>query len=753
MAIRFRSRLEDPMVGWALLVALSVALFFFVFMAVAANPFQVLDTSPVDGRGPNPLLQNHPLMAFHPPMLYLGYVGFTVPFAFAMAALITGRFGEGWLEDTRRTTLVAWGFLSVGILLGAWWSYEVLGWGGYWGWDPVENASLLPWLTGTAFIHSVIVQERRGMLRVWNLSLVLATFCLTILGTFLTRSGVVNSVHAFTQSSIGPWLLGFLAVTVATCLGLIAWRADKLHAPGRIDSPVSREAAFLANNLLFTGLAFVVLLGTVFPLVAEALRGNQLAVGEPYFARMTTPIGLGLLFLMAVAPALPWRAVSGDVLRRRLLVPAYAGVIAMLLTVVFLTRSLSTVLAFGLATFAIVAIIRETGYAVRARRNADRLGWVRSFTGTVRSNPRRYGGFVVHIGVICIAVALAASGSFGTEREVRLRRGDSVVVGGYTVTFQDTRTSRTAQKTSISALLALGEERAQPRHLRARGLHLPEQQPGDRHALGPHRHPRGRLPDDRVVTERAGPRHRQHRGELDDALALDRRRAHGARDDRRDRTECAPPDRSPAPGRRRGRACSHRSGAHARAVGGRRGGRVSHPWRWVVLAVGAGISVLAVVLALTVSTDPQEEWNTSRLVGQAAPAFSVEGLDGRPITSESLAGKTVLVNFWNSWCIPCLQEHDALVTWFERNRSDSGVVLLGIVRDDSRNAVRDYVQDENVEWPVAFDPGAKAALDFGTRGQPETYAIGPDGVVVASIFGPVTPPVLDQMVARAQGTG
>ena len=210
-------------------------------------------------------------------------------------------------------------------MLGAWWSYEVLGWGGYWAWDPVENASLLPWLTATAFIHSVIVQERRGMLRVWNLSLVIATFCLTILGTFLTRSGVLNSVHSFTQSAIGPWLLGFLGFVVAVGIGLIAWRGDRLRTPGRIDSPVSREAAFLANNLLFAGLAFVVLLGTVFPLLAEALQGRELSVGEPYFDRMTTPIGLALLFLMAVAPALPWRATTGEVLRDRLLVPAWAG--------------------------------------------------------------------------------------------------------------------------------------------------------------------------------------------------------------------------------------------------------------------------------------------------------------------------------------------------------------------------------------------------------------------------------------------
>ena len=455
MAVRFRTRAADPMVAWALLVAMSVTLFFFLFMAFAANPFELVPgTTPVDGRGPNPLLQNHPLMAFHPPMLYLGYVGFTVPFSFAIAALVTGRFGEGWLADTRRTTLVAWGFLTAGIVLGAWWSYEVLGWGGYWGWDPVENASLLPWLTGTAFIHSVMVQERRGMLRVWNLSLVVATFCLTILGTFLTRSGVVNSVHAFTQSTVGPWLLGFLGLVAAVSLGLIAWRADALHAPGRIDSPVSREAAFLGNNLLFAGLAFVVLLGTVFPLVAEALRGETLSVGTPYFDRMGTPLGLTLLFLMAVAPALPWRAASGEVLRRRLLTPAVVGVAVMVVTLLW-TRDLATILAFGLSAFALAAIARETWVAVRARRGADRVGWSRALGRTVAGNPRRYGGLIVHVGVICIAVAMAASGSFGTKREVRLREGESATVGGYTVTYTGSRVASSDQKRTVSADLAV----------------------------------------------------------------------------------------------------------------------------------------------------------------------------------------------------------------------------------------------------------------------------------------------------------
>ncbi|HEX2064677.1 MAG TPA: cytochrome c biogenesis protein CcsA, partial [Acidimicrobiales bacterium] len=241
MARHFRSRAEDPLVGWATVTGLVVAAFFFALMVGPANPFrEVAGTIPTDGPGPNPLLQNHPLMAVHPPMLYLGYVGFTIPFSFAVAALVTGRVGEGWLVETRRWTLFAWGFLTVGIVLGAWWSYEVLGWGGYWAWDPVENASFLPWLTGTAYIHSVMVQERRGMLRVWNLSLLIATFSLTILGTFLTRSGVLNSVHAFTESGIGPAILAFFALVVAVGVGLIGWRGDQLRSPGAIDSPVSR---------------------------------------------------------------------------------------------------------------------------------------------------------------------------------------------------------------------------------------------------------------------------------------------------------------------------------------------------------------------------------------------------------------------------------------------------------------------------------------------------------------------------------
>jgi cytochrome c-type biogenesis protein CcmF len=445
MSRKFRDRVTDPLVAWATLTALAVSTFFFALMMGPANPFRLVSgPTPLDGPGPNPLLQNHPLVAFHPPMLYLGYVGFTVPFAFAVAALITGRVGEGWLVETRRWTLFAWGFLTLGIVLGAWWSYEVLGWGGYWAWDPVENASFLPWLTATAYLHSVMVQERRGMLRVWNLSLLVATFSLTILGTFLTRSGVLDSVHAFSESAIGPMILGFFALVVAVSVALIGWRGDQLRSPGAIDSPVSREGAFLANNVAFAAFAFVVLLGTVFPLLAEAVNGDQLSVGAPYFNRMTGPIGFTLLFLMAVAPALPWRKASAEVLHRRVLWPAWAGTLTVVACVAFGLRGLGPLLAFGLGAFAGAAAVRQLARSVRAARRAGAPTW-RALVG--RSN----GGMVVHLGVVLIAVAFAASSSYGHKEQFRLTPGQSASVAGHTVTYLGTSTVRKANKTTTSA--------------------------------------------------------------------------------------------------------------------------------------------------------------------------------------------------------------------------------------------------------------------------------------------------------------
>lgn len=455
MAVRYRRRTTDALVGWAMIVMFAVCTFFAGLMMGPADPFvRVAVKAGFDGPGPNPLLQNHILVAFHPPLLYLGYVGFTVPFAFAIGALVTGRLDEGWLYETRRWTLLSWAALTGGIVLGAWWSYEVLGWGGYWAWDPVENASFLPWLTGTAYIHSVLVQERRGMLRVWNISLLVATFSLTILGTFLTRSGVINSVHAFSAGSVGPWLLAFFAFVVVVSVVLIGWRGDRLRAPGSIDSPISREGAFLANNVLFSVFAFVVLLGTVFPLIVEAIDNRRLVVGEPFFNKMTVPIGLTMLFLMAVAPVLPWRKASTELLRQRLFWPAWVGVGALAVALVAGASGLKPLLAFALGGFAAGAAGRQLVLATR------RQGW-RGLVG------RANGGMIVHIGVIVICMALAASGSFTRSQEFVLSTGETASFAGHTFEFVEFRTSADARTSTVSAAVRIdGDQIYEPaRHL------------------------------------------------------------------------------------------------------------------------------------------------------------------------------------------------------------------------------------------------------------------------------------------------
>ncbi len=459
MVWRFRRRSGDPLVAWATLVVYVVAAFFFGLMLGPADPFKhVAGAVPANGPGPNSLLQNNPLVLIHPPMLYLGLVGFTLPFAFAVASLITGRLDEDWQGETRRWTLFAWAFLSMGILLGAWWSYQVLGWGGFWGWDPVENAALLPWLVGTAYLHSVMVQQRRGLLRIWNLSLVVAAFSLTILGTFLTRSGVIQSVHSFSESTIGPLLLGFFGLVLGTGVGLIAWRGDRLRSAGGIDAPISREGAFLANNVLFVGFALVVLLGTVFPLLYEALdHGTQVGVGAPYFNRFFVPVGLALLFLMAVAPALPWRKTTIEVMRGRLAVPAVLGVAVVVACVVAGVRGVAPLLAFGLGAFAAASAGRALVLSVRgayrggrsagaSRGRAALTGW-RGFVG------RANGGMVVHIGVVVVAVGLAAATSYLQRGQLHLAAGQTGTFSGHTVEFVGTRVVSTPSHSSYQAVL------------------------------------------------------------------------------------------------------------------------------------------------------------------------------------------------------------------------------------------------------------------------------------------------------------
>ncbi len=443
--LRYRRQASDPVIRWATLVLYLVSAFFFGLMTSASNPFQTAPGA-TQGLGPNSLLQDNPLVAIHPPLLYIGFVTFTVPFAFAIGMLATGRVGDRWQIECRRWTLVAFTFLSVGIVLGAWWSYQVLGWGGFWGWDPVENAALLPWLCGTAYLHSVLVQERRGLMRVWNLSLSIATFALTILGTFLTRSGVITSVHSFSESTIGPLLIGFFFVVVIVGFGLIAWRGDRLRSPGGIDAPLGREGAFLLNNVVFVGFAFVVLLGTLYPLLYDALTQQQVTVGAPFFNTVAVPAGLMLLFLMAVAPVLSWRKMSGQVLWQRLAIPVWIGVGTVVLCVAFGLRGFATLIGFGLAAMAAATAGRALVLSVRGAHTRH-VGWWRGLVG------RANGGMVVHLGVVLLAVGVIAATSYRHQAELALHQGTVVTYDGHTFEFEGLRTVTSPSRTAQEALV------------------------------------------------------------------------------------------------------------------------------------------------------------------------------------------------------------------------------------------------------------------------------------------------------------
>lgn len=450
----YRGRFGDLM-PYATATMLGVGAFFYLLLVGPANPFGLVSPAPPDGPGPNPLLQNHILMAVHPPLLYLGYVGMTVPFAFAAGALLSGRLDAEWIRATRRWTVVAWTFLTLAIVAGMWWSYEVLGWGGYWAWDPVENASLMPWLTATAYLHSTMVQERRNMLRTWNLTLIMSTFVLTILGTFLTRSGVITSVHAFTEGTIGIYFLVFIAAVLLFSGVLLAGRADELKSVGTLDSPLSRETVFLFNNLLFSAFTFTVLLGTLFPLVAEALRGVRVSVGAPFFNRMTLPIALALLLLMAYGPLLPWRKGRREDILRRSIVPTVALVVVGAASLLFLTRNLTAVLVFGLCAAVLAATAYEFVVGTRARMRAKGEGALVAFGRLVTGNRRRYGGYLAHVGIALMAVGIAASSTFKVEAEGTVRPGEGVAIGEYMVVLREVWAAEESHRFVVGADLSV----------------------------------------------------------------------------------------------------------------------------------------------------------------------------------------------------------------------------------------------------------------------------------------------------------
>jgi cytochrome c-type biogenesis protein CcmF len=443
---------DRKFVALSLGVMLLVGCFFGFLIAGPANPF--LPTPPpvpTDGPGPNPLLQNHVLMVIHPPVLYLGYVGMTVPFGIAVAGLLAGRLGESWVRPLRRWTLVPWAFLSVGIVLGAWWAYAVLGWGGYWAWDPVENASFLPWLTATAFIHSTMVQERRRMLRVWTASLVLTTFWLTILGTFMTRSGIFNSVHSFTQSDIGPTFLVFLAILTVVAILLLTLRGPLLAAEDGLKSPWSRETAILLTNVLLVAFTFVVFLGTVIPLVVEAVEGRRISVGEPYFNKFAVPLVLLILLNMGVGPSLPWGATMPARAAKRLVAPLATGVGVVAACVAFGLRGFQPLLAFGLAGFVVAVTLREMFLPAwhRVREKGESFG--AALAESVFRARRRFGGYVVHLGVVVICVGVAASSSYTVASSGTVAQGQLVSVGQYQLRFTGIEEGREPHRGWVAA--------------------------------------------------------------------------------------------------------------------------------------------------------------------------------------------------------------------------------------------------------------------------------------------------------------
>jgi len=440
----------------ALAVLFAMLTFFLILVTTpAADPFVRSEIIPLNGNGPNPLLQNHPLMALHPPLLYLGYVLFSVPFAYAIASLILGEGGDRWLVATRRFALVSWALLGVGIVAGSWWSYAVLGWGGYWAWDPVENAAIMPWLVATAYLHSVMVEEKRRLLRSWNLSLVIATFALTILGTFLTRSGVVNSVHAFTQSAIGPLLLGYLVAIVVLSVGLLLWRLPTLRDSGAVGAPLSREAIFLFQNVVFVAATLTVLLGTLYPLIAEAISGDQLSIGRPYFDRVAVPLALALLFLMGIGPQLPWHGASRATLERQFTAPIVAAAGGAVLAVATGLGGAFAVLTYALAAFVAATVVQEFARGIRARRTLHGENAATALANLLRRNGRRYGGYVVHLGIVLVAVAVATSQSKTIEVERTVRAGEHLDVAGYTVAFSGLRDVNEPQRDLLVADLTI----------------------------------------------------------------------------------------------------------------------------------------------------------------------------------------------------------------------------------------------------------------------------------------------------------
>lgn len=443
------------LVSYAASILMATQAFFLILLLFVANPFYKLSFVPPEGMGLNPLLEN-PGMLFHPPTLLAGYVAFTVPFAFAIAALLTRRLGDEWLIVIRRWTLLAWLSLGVGNLLGSWWAYVELGWGGYWMWDPVENASFMPWLVATAFLHSIMMQRRRGMLKVWNMVLIILTFSLSILGTFLTRSGVLSSVHTFTESPLlGTLFLVFIGIILFGSLGLLYYRSEELKSEAEMESLVSRESTFLLNNLLLVGAAFAVFLGTFFPMITEVVRGAKITVGPPFYNQVMVPIFLAIILLTGICVLIGWRRASIKNLIRNFLWPLVASLILGIVLFILGIREIYALIAYPLFSFVLFTILYEWFRGTRARHRMKTENYLKAFWGLIMTNRPRYGGYIVHIGIILLAIGVVGSSLYDVEKEVTLVPGESMTINQYTLVYENLDNYETQSKTVVTATFSV----------------------------------------------------------------------------------------------------------------------------------------------------------------------------------------------------------------------------------------------------------------------------------------------------------
>jgi cytochrome c-type biogenesis protein CcmF len=458
VAVLLARRSAPTLLSWTVPVLGAVIVFFSFLLVVVASPFATQAARP-DGLGLNPSLQN-PYMLAHPPFLYLGFVGLTIPFAFAMGALVARRSDELWMVVTRRWTLVAWTFLGFGQLLGAHWAYVEVGWGGYFAWDPVENAALMPWIAATAFLHSVMIQEKRGMLKIWNVLLVVGAFALALFGTFLTRSGILSSIHSFTESSIGPWFLGFIGLVVGGSALLVLSRLPLLRSKTRLESPISREATFLYNNLLLVAFCLTILWGVVYPILTEALRGEPVTVGPPYYNFFLKAFGLPLLVLMGIGPLIAWRRASLRGLGRTFAWPiAVALVSGIVLILLGAGSSIPGLVGYTFCAFVLASIVFEFARGTRARRALSGGSWPAALAQLVGRNRRRYGGYVVHAAIVLLAIGVIGSSAYDTTREQRLARGESMRIGDYTLTYRGATRERAANAVELRALVDVERDR------------------------------------------------------------------------------------------------------------------------------------------------------------------------------------------------------------------------------------------------------------------------------------------------------